>query len=736
MAIETREELQERINALNTEIVGSFLAQQHAFPLFTNLLNTLATSIEVNDLVKVKANITDLNTLVDRINSRASSAALVLLSGSVDLKATIVNLEALAALVAKNATSVELKALSDAVDLKATITALEAVSDAVNLKATTAALTTLSGAVALKASSADLSTLSGTVDSKASSADLSTLSGTVNSKAATTALDTLSETVALKASSADLSTLSGTVDLKATITALVALAKLVALKASSADLSTLSGTVDLKATITALEAVSNAVDTKQTADQVKALVVEVFNTYSLPKFSFEADIPTDDDRILNDAMHFWVKTTSPYGMYYNNGAANSTWVSLSSASADLSTLTNLVNSKAASTDLTATNNTISRLVTALSSLSTLVGEKGTVSYGDNAPVATDIVADTTSQLWVKLTVPYGIYYNTGVVNSDWILLANVGTGAATTTTPTASANPELTVRKLVTNTQLKVLDTDYLQLIAPPGANKHIEINYLGMLRIGSNKPPTLWPERYYVAISTGANLSADDAASANSQPARSNANVQVNIPIWTSGGPHYIWVGVPVSSNELFSIGHSIGRGSRNRALFVQLFLRHTHTVNVAGVPVKWWRTKGKQTTRTGATGDTYVNSWTYVAEPSLKDIAQYTDIATLFVGATGALAPLHTRGTNEVVHVASNNIGALLAVPNNSVLAEKVGGHGLAENKGLFLGAIINYNRTTDEFAVYSADKFDEYMRPVLDFTLSIIVRYTIHTTSFRQA
>ena len=700
MAIETRAELQARINVLNTQIAGSFLAQDHAFPLITNLLETLITSVEANDLIKVKANISDLNTLTDKVNSRASSAALVLLSGSVDLKATIVNLEALAALVAKNATSVELKALSDAVDLKATIAALDTLSETVGLKATTAALDTLKDTVGLKATTAALDTLSETIDLKATTAALDTLKDTVDLKATIVALGALADLVAKNATSVQLTALTETVNLKAT----------------AADLSTLSDTVDLKATILALQAVSDAVDTKQTADQVKTLVVEVFNTYSLPKFSFETTVPGDDDRIINDAMHFWVKTTDPYGMYYNNGAAGSTWVSLSSASADLSSLTDEV----------------SRLVTALGSLSTLVGEKGTVSYGDNAPGTTDIIENTAAQLWVKTTDPYGIYYNTGVANSNWIPLANVGTSTA----PTTSVGPELTLRKLVTTAQLKVLDTDYLELIAPPGANKHIEINYLGMLRVGSNKPPTLWPERYYVAISTGANLSANDAAGANSQPARSNANVQVNIPLWTAGGPHYIWVGVPVSSNELFSIGHSIGRGSRDRALFVQLFLRHTHTVNVAGVPVKWWRTKGKQATRTGGTGDTYVNSWTYVAKPSLKDIAQYTDIATLFVGATGALTPLHIRGTNEVVHVASNNIGALLAVPDSSVLAEKVGGHGLAENKALFLGAIINYNRTTDEFAVYSADKFDEYMRPVTDFKLSIIVRYTIHTTSFRLA
>ena len=725
MAIETRAELQARINVLNTQIAGSFLAQDHAFPLITNLLETLITSVEANDLIKVKANISDLNTLTDKVNSRASSAALVLLSGSVDLKATIVNLEALAALVAKNATSVELKALSDAVDLKATIAALDTLSETVGLKATTAALDTLKDTVGLKATTAALDTLSETVDLKATTAALDTLKDTVDLKATIVALGALADLVAKNATSVQLTALTETVNLKAT----------------AADLSTLSDTVDLKATILALQAVSDAVDTKQTADQVKALVVEVFNTYSLPKFSFETTVPGDDDRILNDAMHFWVKTTDPYGMYYNNGAADSAWVSLSSASADLSTLTDLVNSKASSTDLAALttevgkkalSTEVARIITALSSLSTLVGEKGTVSYGDNAPGTTDIIENTAAQLWVKTTDPYGIYYNTGVANSNWIPLANVGTSTA----PTTSVGPELTLRKLVTTAQLKVLDTDYLELIAPPGANKHIEINYLGMLRVGSNKPPTLWPERYYVAISTGANLSVSDASGANSQPARGNANVQVNIPLWTSGGPHYIWVGVPVSSNELFSIGHAVGRGSRNRALFVQLFLRHTHTVNVAGVPVKWWRTKGKQATRTGATGDTYVNSWTYVAEPSLKDIAQYTDIATLFVGATGALTPLHIRGTNEVVHVASNNIGALLAVPDNSVLAEKVGGHGLAENKALFLGAIINYNRTTDEFAVYSADKFDEYMRPVTDFKLSIIVRYTIHTTSFRLA
>ena len=104
---------------------------------------------------------------------------------------------------------------------------------------------------------------------------------------------------------------------------------------------------------------------------------------------------------------------------------------------------------------------------------------------------------------------------------------------------------------------------------------------------------------------------------------------------------------------------------------------------------------------------------------------VNSFGEYAMLFVADdTPALPWNYSTGNYEAVWVA--NFADLLRLPDNSIVAGVIGGHGLGENQPLWIG--FTPGLPGDRY--YTPAAFDEFIGPVNDASLNVFIRYAIHS------
>ena len=111
--------------------------------------------------------------------------------------------------------------------------------------------------------------------------------------------------------------------------------------------------------------------------------------------------------------------------------------------------------------------------------------------------------------------------------------------------------------------------------------------------------------------------------------------------------------------------------------------------------------------------------------SDRSVAGINSYGEYALLFVADDSLPKPWgYWSGNYESVWV--SNFADLLRLPDSSIQADVIGGHGLGENQPLVLGFTPGLNG--DRY--YTLAGFDAFIAPVNDAILTLFVRYSVHS------
>ena len=288
----------------------------------------------------------------------------------------------------------------------------------------------------------------------------------------------------------------------------------------------------------------------------------------------------------------------------------------------------------------------------------------------------------------------------------------------------ADASPLRTAGGAISNAQLMTLDTQYLEIVPAPANGNYLEIEHIGIGKHGEDVATIIYEPTFRVALSPDNILTLAEAEAGNS-----HTGPFVTVPDWPDNTPQYVFAGIPTTENDL--TGFSF-RGEDNSEGFIRVFEAYNQTLEVDGIPFKWWRTRVAHDDAESVTGRSYLSGWYSANTSSLADIARDVYIATFFedIDAAAADKPLFLRGGRELIWVAGNTISEVINSAQASIFAEKVGGHGLIANKPLLLGCVANYSRA--ERLTYSPDAFDSYVAGAADVSLTILVRYRVHDLS----
>ena len=110
---------------------------------------------------------------------------------------------------------------------------------------------------------------------------------------------------------------------------------------------------------------------------------------------------------------------------------------------------------------------------------------------------------------------------------------------------------------------------------------------------------------------------------------------------------------------------------------------------------------------------------------ETSVANINAYGEYAMLFVADDTPAKPWnYSTGNYESVWV--SNFGDLLRLPDSSIVAGVIGGHGLGENQPLVLGFTPGLPGVRN----YTPAGYDEFIGPVNDAILTVFLRYAVHS------
>ena len=284
--------------------------------------------------------------------------------------------------------------------------------------------------------------------------------------------------------------------------------------------------------------------------------------------------------------------------------------------------------------------------------------------------------------------------------------------------------PDITRRyqRTITNAELKNLDTDYVELVPAPGADKFLSVQLASITKTGSDVPPTQNARWYGVAISTDTVLTEAEVAAGNSQ-----TYAFLNVPTWPAGQQRYVFVGVPDDRRDITGI--NVPTTEEPEDFFARVFERVPGTVNNAdGVPIKWWRTMvAYDTPEDVFGGQSYTSGWSNDENTAiLENIIRYAYTGLMQVIDTASDKPLH-NGAEEFTWITGHLSNVLLSADADHRFLSSVGGHDLNENTALVYGVMINRLRSGRDGS-YSAAAFDGFMEPVDDVALEISVNYQV--------
>ena len=271
----------------------------------------------------------------------------------------------------------------------------------------------------------------------------------------------------------------------------------------------------------------------------------------------------------------------------------------------------------------------------------------------------------------------------------------------------------------LTNSQVKNLDTTYIELVPAPGAGNYLSVELMSVEKMGDDVPAVQNPRMYYIAVSADTTLTEAEVAAGNSE-----TFTFVNVPTWPGGEERYVFVGVPDDRRDIISM--NVPTTEEPEDFFARVFERVTGTVDDAnGVAVKWWRTKVAFDTQAVFGSNTYATGWGSDENIAIvEDIIRYAYAAAIFVNDDSADKPVHSAG-NEYTWINGDTLNNYLSADADTRFLASVSGHDLAENEALQFGVILNISRGGRARA-YSAAVFDEFVQPANDVTLAVTVRY----------
>ena len=108
------------------------------------------------------------------------------------------------------------------------------------------------------------------------------------------------------------------------------------------------------------------------------------------------------------------------------------------------------------------------------------------------------------------------------------------------------------------------------------------------------------------------------------------------------------------------------------------------------------------------------------------LENIINYSFAGLIQVHDAISDKPLH-GGADEYTWIHGQNLNVLFQHDADAQLLASIGGHDLSENVALSYAMIVNRVRRARDGA-YSAAKFDEFMDPVDDVSLSVRASYQV--------
>ena len=366
--------------------------------------------------------------------------------------------------------------------------------------------------------------------------------------------------------------------------------------------------------------------------------------------------------------------------------------------------------------------------------------EGALSYGDVSDITVgnllvfvtpDALPDSTNRMELRITgdsanrvvfsysgtslevsqlIPQRVYWGVITMNGGIVLLSSAG-----------DLDPVKQIRRTITNAELKMLDTAYLEIIPAPGANKFISVALVAITKLGDDIPPVTNDPWYGIAISTDNVLTEAEVAAGNSATFGF-----VFVPTWPVGEQRVVFIGVPDDRRDVTGI--NVPTTEEPADFFTRVFERVPGTVNNAdGTPIKWWRTKIAYDQPSDVfSGNTYASGWANDADIALvEDIARYAYAGLIQAIDPTLTLPLYSPG-NEYVWIDGNLAHTLLSADANQRFLESVGGHALSENSALVYGIIINQNRS--RLSAYSSDAFDGFIESIDDVSFNLSINYQI--------
>ena len=274
----------------------------------------------------------------------------------------------------------------------------------------------------------------------------------------------------------------------------------------------------------------------------------------------------------------------------------------------------------------------------------------------------------------------------------------------------AGGAPPVHVTRIITNAELKTLDDTYIELAPAPGFDKYIQVRQVYLEKHGSDTPP----ERDY---STYVAISADDVLTAGEINAGTSDGL---IPTWAAGD-RYLFVGRSITDGPL----ERAHIAAADRSIYADdlPMTRIAGTMDVAGLPVWWWRSTDVVPQSVSAGRVTYIRQ----SVPTMARLYGYARLFVMFVGDDSLALPLHSD--DPYTAATGYLFASLLNQADGYSEFEAIGGHGLIDNTPLQLGILIGDRRQYRDTRGWAPDTWDTFMSTVDDTELTVRVSYQIH-------
>ena len=277
---------------------------------------------------------------------------------------------------------------------------------------------------------------------------------------------------------------------------------------------------------------------------------------------------------------------------------------------------------------------------------------------------------------------------------------------------------------LVTNVELKTLDTIPIELAAAPGVGKYLQPQQVWIQKHGVDIP--VITESYLLAVSEDETLTVAEAEAGTSY----TASGTLSFPAFT-GVDRWFFFGTPDDAPDLIPGTLRAAGGGHILTVNADRYERQLGTLLVNGVETKWWRI----TFRSYPAGDgseATLNIGPDSTVATARSVETRCIVAIYYALDATLDNPLSLGGGEvAVVYGSSRSTGRLsgyIAQDDEQVSAAALSGQSLVENRALTFGLVLNGSRSNRP-AYWTDETYDTYLTGVDDVAFGILVRYQVH-------